>query len=36
MAMHAEYVNTQIAALTDQAKELGKRAAKMTGQGIQR
>ena len=36
MALHAEYVNTQIAALTDQAKELGKRAAKMTGQGIQR
>jgi phasin len=36
MAMHAEYVNTQIAALTDQAKELGKRAAKMAGQGIQR
>jgi phasin len=36
MAMHAEYVNTQIAALTDQAKELGKRGAKMTGQGIQR
>lgn len=34
MAMHAEYVNTQIAALTDQAKELAKRAAKMTGQGI--
>jgi phasin len=36
MAMHAEYVNTQIAALTDQAKELAKRAAKMTGRGIQR
>jgi hypothetical protein len=35
-AMHAEYVNTQIAALTDQAKELAKRAAKMTGRGIQR
>ena len=26
MALHAEYVNTQIAALTDQAKERGKRA----------
>lgn len=36
MALHAEYVNTQIAALTDQAKELGQRAAKMTGQGSQR
>lgn len=36
MALHAEYVNTQIAALTDQAKELGKRVAKMTGQGTQR
>jgi phasin len=35
MALHAEYVNTQIATLTDQAKELGKRAAKMTGQGTQ-
>jgi phasin len=35
MALHAEYVNTQIAALTDQAKGLGKRAAKMTGQGTQ-
>ena len=36
VALHAEYVNTQIAALTDQAKELGKRVAKMTGQGTQR
>jgi phasin len=36
MALHAEYVNTQIAALTDQAKELSQRAAKMTGQGSQR
>jgi len=36
MAMHAEYVNTQIAALTDQAKELGKRVAKMAEQGAQR
>jgi len=33
MALHTEYVNTQIAALTDQAKELSKRAAKMAGQG---
>ena len=33
MALHSEYVNSQIATLTDQAKELGKRAAKMTGQG---
>ncbi|HET7384285.1 MAG TPA: phasin family protein [Pseudolabrys sp.] len=33
--MHAEYVNTQIGALTDQAKELGKCAAKITGQGTQ-
>ena len=28
MALHSEYVNTQIAALTDQAKELSRRAAK--------
>lgn len=35
MALHAEYINTQIAALTDQAKELGKCAAKITGQGTQ-
>jgi phasin len=33
MALHTEYVNTQIATLTDQAKELSKRAAKMTGPG---
>lgn len=31
MALHTEYVNNQIAALTDQAKELSKRATKMTG-----
>ncbi len=31
MALHTEYVNSQIATLTDQAKELSKRAAKMTG-----
>ena len=31
-ALHAEYVKSQIAALTEQAKELSKQAAKMTGQ----
>jgi len=36
VALHAEYVNTHIAALTEQAKELNKRVAKMTGQGTQR
>ena len=30
-ALHAEYVKTQIAALTEQAKEFGKKAAKMAG-----
>src|SRR3972149_5675798 len=30
-AIHAEYVNSQIAALTDQAKELSKKASKMAG-----
>jgi len=35
MALHTEYVNTQIATLTDQAKELSKRATKMCGQGTQ-
>ena len=30
-AIHAEYVNSQIAALTDQAKELSKQASKMAG-----
>jgi phasin len=30
-ALHAEYVNQQIAALTEQAKELGSKASKMTG-----
>jgi phasin len=33
--LHAEYVKTQIAALTDQAKELSKQMAKMTGQSTQ-
>ena len=30
-ALHAEYVKTQLAALTDQAKELSKQAAKLAG-----
>ncbi|HLA20429.1 MAG TPA: phasin family protein [Pseudolabrys sp.] len=30
-AIHAEYVNSQIAALTDQAKELSKKASKLAG-----
>jgi phasin len=30
--LHAEYVKSQIAALTDQAKELSKQAAKLAGQ----
>ena len=33
--LHAEYVKSQIAALTDQAKELSKQMAKMTGQSTQ-
>ncbi|HXZ45399.1 MAG TPA: phasin family protein [Pseudolabrys sp.] len=33
LALHTEYVNTQIASLSDQAKELSRRAAKMAGQG---
>jgi len=32
MSLHGEYVSGQISALTDQAKELGRRAAKMGGQ----
>lgn len=32
-ALHTDYVKTQIAALTEQAKELSKKAAKMAGQG---
>src|SRR5262245_23841255 len=32
MALHAEYVSSQIAVLTEQGKELGRRAAKMVGQ----
>lgn len=30
-AIHAEFVNSQIAALTDQAKELSKKASKLAG-----
>jgi phasin len=32
MALHSEYVSSQISTLTDQAKELSKRAAKLSGQ----
>ena len=35
MALHSDYVNTQVAALTEQAKELSKRATKMSGQQTQ-
>lgn len=35
VALHTEYVNKQIASLSDQAKELSRRAAKMAGQGTQ-
>lgn len=35
VALHTQYVNTQIASLSDQAKELSKRATKMAGQGTQ-
>jgi phasin len=35
LALHQEYVNTQMAALTDQAKELTQRAARLAGQGTQ-
>jgi phasin len=35
LALHTDYVNTQIASLSDQAKELSRRAVKMTGQGTQ-
>jgi phasin len=31
-AMHADYVKNQIAVLSDQAKELGKKAGKLAGQ----
>lgn len=33
LMLHADYVNSQISTLTDQAKELSKRASKMVGQG---
>ena len=32
-ALQAEYVKSQIAALTEQAKELSKQASKVAGQG---
>ena len=35
MALHADYVKRQIAALSDQAKELTKEAAKMAGSASQ-
>jgi len=35
MALHRQYVNSQIATLSAQAKELSKRAAKMTGYDAQ-
>jgi|SRR5689334_13990130 phasin len=35
MALHSEYVNSQVTTLTNQAKELGKRAGKISGQGTQ-
>ena len=35
MALHTDYVQSQIAALTDQAKELSKQAAKLAGQASQ-
>ncbi|MGA9338055.1 MAG: phasin family protein [Pseudolabrys sp.] len=35
MALHAEYVSTQVAALTEQGQEPAKRATKITGQSAQ-
>jgi phasin len=35
VTLHTDYVNSQISALSDQAKELSKRAVKMAGQGTQ-
>ncbi|HZP70407.1 MAG TPA: phasin family protein [Pseudolabrys sp.] len=35
LTLHADYVNGQIGVLTEQAKELSKRAAKLSGQGMQ-
>jgi hypothetical protein len=34
MELHADYVKRQIAALSDQAKELTKEAAKMAGAAV--
>ena len=36
LALQRDYVSGQIAVLTDQAKELGKQAAKLAGQGPQK
>jgi phasin len=33
MKLHADYTKSQIASLTEQAKELGQKATKMSGQG---
>jgi phasin len=33
LALHADYVSSQISTLTEQAKELSKRATKLSGQG---
>ena len=35
VALHADYVKSQIEALAQQGRELGKRVAKMSGQGTQ-
>jgi phasin len=35
MALHSEYVNAQVLTLTNQAKELAKRAGQASGQGTQ-
>lgn len=35
LALHTEYVNAQIATLTDQAKELSKQAVKLSGRSAQ-
>ncbi|HEX3337747.1 MAG TPA: phasin family protein [Pseudolabrys sp.] len=35
MALHSDYVNSQIATLTEQARELSKRAANVAGKGTQ-
>ena len=35
LTLHAEYVQSQVATLSEQAKELSKRATKLSGQGTQ-